>query len=325
MAFLLSAQAEDGHWSDFRHRFPFDDVTIASDAWATAWVGRALVAAGGPADAVRRAASWLLGRRRDYGWGFCARTPPDADSTAIVVLLLAEGHAAGVISPPPPALAKDLLAYWHPFEDGFRTYRPHADGAGLLRDGLSWAGVHPCVTPVAALALERLHPPAPEAVVVAARSRVRRDQAGDGSWPAFWWTGRAYATAAAVELLDPGEDAEAVERAAGWARAAQRPDGGWGDDLGGESCAFYTALALTVLARTGRTSDDPPMRAGLDWLARNQLADGSWPAAPILRDPRPDVHEPWKDPHESLLLPPMADANRLFCTATALRAVSPRQ
>jgi len=82
-----------------------------------------------------------------------------------------------------------------------------------------------------------------------------------------------------------------------WLGGMQRTDGGWGQfaaepssavvsrlplvdsgDAGNASCAEPTATAVEALATAARPGS-PPIRRGVAWLLRAQLADGSWPDA----------------------------------------------
>ena len=71
--------------------------------------------------------------------------------------------------------------------------------------------------------------------------------------------------------------------------------------------------------------DQGALVRGIEWLLAHQNSDGSWPAVPILRVPRPDVLRPWEQTlwRESLLGLDVVvpDWRRLFTTATALQAL----
>ena len=81
-----------------------------------------------------------------------------------------------------------------------------------------------------------------------------------------------------------GRDSLPVRRAVRWLEQHQNPDGGWGEDLRsytdeqwrgrGTSTPSQTAWALLGLHR--RRPDSDAVARGIDWLVRNQRADGGW-------------------------------------------------
>jgi N-acyl-D-amino-acid deacylase len=77
-------------------------------------------------------------------------------------------------------------------------------------------------------------------------------------------------------LLDADE--EAIEDARSAVLDAQRPDGGWAqlDEGDMASDAYATGQALTLLARTGFSTNEPAYRRGLAFLVDSQCEDGSW-------------------------------------------------
>jgi hypothetical protein len=84
-----------------------------------------------------------------------------------------------------------------------------------------------------------------------------------------------------------------IQRAAGWLRARQNPDGGWGESClsyddprlrgRGASTASQTAWALLGLsgvvsasAKEGRQSTDRSLARGVEYLLKTQSGDGEW-------------------------------------------------
>jgi hypothetical protein len=58
---------------------------------------------------------------------------------------------------------------------------------------------------------------------------------------------------------------------------SQNADGGWSQQPGMASDAYATGTVLVALHRAGGlTTDGPAYRAGVTWLLRHQLPDGSW-------------------------------------------------
>lgn len=71
-----------------------------------------------------------------------------------------------------------------------------------------------------------------------------------------------------------------VEQSLDAARAAvldkQRDDGGWGQTEEMESDAYATGTTLFILLDTGLGASDTRAKRAVDYLAKTQLADGSW-------------------------------------------------
>ncbi|TRX00917.1 squalene--hopene cyclase [Candidatus Methylobacter oryzae] len=118
---------------------------------------------------------------------------------------------------------------------------------------------------------------------------LRNEQEADGCWFGRWGTNYIYGTwsvligfeSAGVAKYDP-----AIRKAVAWLKSKQRDDGGWGESnhsyhdthSRGEcntSTAFQTALALLALLSAGE-SDCSEVEAGINYLLRNQQADGFW-------------------------------------------------
>ena len=60
-------------------------------------------------------------------------------------------------------------------------------------------------------------------------------------------------------------------------KAAQNQDGGWSQLAGVRPDAYATGEALYALYVSGGVpANDPVYQKGVQWLLRNQLADGSW-------------------------------------------------
>ncbi len=70
---------------------------------------------------------------------------------------------------------------------------------------------------------------------------------------------------------------DAIRQAAQDLLQTRRDDGGWSQLDGMVTDAYATGTALVALHRAGGLSTtDPSYQRGLQWLMRNQLADGSW-------------------------------------------------
>jgi len=266
--------------------------------WTTAYVGCQLarLAPSLRADsfpAIRRAAAWLTEHElADGGWGYDETVGCDADSSAqAIALLTCSGR------PVRDRSCTRLEGFQQP-DGGFSTYGA-VDGLG------TWGVSHPDVTPVAAhallLARGRAHP-----AVAPAVDYVTRRRNDDGLWDSFWWSTPLYATRVSLAFL-----------AAADVRIDLAPTRATLLQLDAIS-AFERALLLDCLLLVGgaiRVAAD----ALVGTLLCEQLADGGWPSVPSLRIPDRECDAPWEDPDAGVLY---ADADRLFTSATVLRAVS---
>ena len=282
-AWLLAAQGPDGAWRDYALE------PGGSDAWVTAVVAHVLATPPVVPEAVAaigRAADFLHAVRRPSGWGYNDRAATDADSTSwALALLLTVDDLRGV--DPVALLAPRINA-----RGGAHTFTGARFGG--------WAGEHPEVTAVAADVLHAADPESP--VAAAAIERVRTTQRRRGSWPAYWWTTDAYATARSLMALR---------------RAGALDDGGrhaarqW---LASAPCAARSAfdLAHVVLAAIALGADPAARETQADRLRALQSPDGGWPPSPTLLVP--PQHAPGQGTAN-------ADVRGLMSTATAVMAL----
>ncbi|MGH3437753.1 MAG: squalene--hopene cyclase [Sciscionella sp.] len=191
--------------------------------------------------AIDRATNWLVGMQSsDGGWGAF-----DADNTARLPAKLPFGDFGALTDPP----SADVTA--HVVE--MLAAEGKADDPAARR-GVRW---------------------------------MLRRQEPDGSWYGRWGANYVYGIGAVVPALvaaGTATDNPAIRRAVVWLAAHQNTDGGWGEDLRsyqdpswsgrGQSTASQTAWALLALHSAGQTG--PVVRAGLEWLIRNQREDGGW-------------------------------------------------
>jgi len=170
--------------------------------------------------------------------------PPDADTTAMVLLTL---NQSGVRRPPDPLWAYETATHFctWPGEDGFST----SVNAHVLE----------------AFGYYTANRPDPLTRERAAVRKVARclceHQRADGSWYDRWHASAYYATvccALALHRYGGGASAAAVRRAVRWVLATQRADGSWGRWQG---TAEETAYALQTLLLTGSGPDDAVDRA----------------------------------------------------------------
>jgi squalene-hopene/tetraprenyl-beta-curcumene cyclase len=284
--------------------------------WDTALAMNALSESGLAADDPRllRAAEWVLERRGhdagDWrfktppggkpGWFFEYANPfyPDNDTTAMVVTSLTKVRFPTVAAESRRRQAIREAHEWHlrmqNRDGGWAAFDKDCDKRVLTHVPFADhnAMIDPSNEDITARVLEsfscmghgRGYAPAARAV-----SYLLRRQAEDGSWYGRWGCNYLYGTWLTLWGLerigaDPGA-APWGRRAADWLRECQNADGGWGelplsyDDATlkgrGPSTPSQTAWALLGLIAAGRV-DDAGVRRGVDYLLREQRADGSW-------------------------------------------------
>jgi prenyltransferase beta subunit len=323
-SYLAREQEPAGPWGDF--------MLLAEQSlpWVTGYVGWTLNRSRGDAD-LSRAAAWLLANRSPgVAWGYNGHWPQDADSIAHVLLFLSE---RGDVKRDQWAGALEaLLAHQAP-DGGFATIM---DAEAWLRrfrsptdDLRGWTESHPCVTAVIARLLVQLDGGRHRAQAARALDWLRSCQRPSGYWDAYWWQGRLYTTARALQALRAAEEppgSPALAAARDWVLGSQLADGGWSADDQESGQAFHTALAiqaLCALAPDDRLTD--ALERGLGWLVSAQLEDGSWPVVPILRVPHPRTLHPWRQSAWRVSILGLdvvvPDWHRVFTTATAIQAL----
>jgi squalene-hopene/tetraprenyl-beta-curcumene cyclase len=112
-------------------------------------------------------------------------------------------------------------------------------------------------------------------------------QEADGSWQGRWGVNYIYGTCFAVRGLRAAGESDrevAVLRAGEWLRSIQNADGGWGESpesyrgngfVPAASTPSQTAWAVMGLLASGDTYSSSVQR-GIEYLTRNQNADGTW-------------------------------------------------
>jgi squalene-hopene/tetraprenyl-beta-curcumene cyclase len=237
-------EVEGGGWA-----FQFEN-THYPDVDDSAVVAHALVEANNPefAEHIRRAGSWIAGMQSiGGGWGAF-----DADNT------------------------------YH-----YLNHIPFADHGALLDPPTSDVSGR-CVMFLAKLTDQR---PEMRTVLDSALDYLRKEQEADGSWFGRWGTNYIYGTwsvlvgfeTAGVPKSDP-----AIRKAVDWLKSIQCSDGSWGEDnftyhdpisdkrgRFHTPMAFHTALALLALMAAGEV-DSPEVTAGINYLLREQQAEGCW-------------------------------------------------
>ncbi|MDO9167670.1 MAG: squalene--hopene cyclase [Methylobacter sp.] len=230
------------------------------------------------------------------GWAFQFENPhyPDVDDTAIVAFAMAESNL--------PHLDESIhqATRWivgmqsknggYGAFDVDNTYYylneiPFADHGALLDPPTSDVSAR-CAMLMARVAQNHdEYLPALERTI----DYIRSEQEQDGSWFGRWGTNYIYGTWSALLGLEqtslPKSD-PLYTKAAAWLKSVQRGDGGWGEDNysyhdtnhSGKhhfSTAFQTAWAVLGLMAAGE-AHSPEVKAGIDFILRNQQADGVW-------------------------------------------------
>jgi hypothetical protein len=293
---LLTSQSEDGSWVDF------DLPTVgASDAWVTAHVGfrLATLPEAWTSDSLKdalEAAVQFLHAKWHHGWGYNNSAPVDADSTAHALLML---NATGK---KPPATSIEALLSFQQSNGGFATYSTFRSSSMPQ----NWLISHPDVTPVVirALAQYAADPRVAECITRAMHS-MEADRLSDEMWPAFWWNLHWYTASAWVNAASSIEEPLPSFH---WPELMES-NFKWTSDLD-------AAYLLELSTNLGRVDIAEQVA---QHLLRNQLEDGSWPRVPVLRQPKPGLHQPWKAPDDETYY---ADVRGIYSTATILSAVA---
>ena len=291
IAYLTGTQHPAGSWSDFW--LPVG----TSDAWVTAYIGLALCAAsqsplldkgirGAAESSALRAAEWILGRQqRLSGWGYNSTVPPDADSTAHALSLLAH---LGVKVP------AEAIVFLHEHEvpgKGYRTYQWH-------NPDYQWT--LPCadVTAAALRALYHVGEMRRADLQAHWQEMLGSTQDEHGWWTGYWWTTPNYTTGLALEV---------------WHLSGCPP-------LSYPLNHHLPAIVPFDLAGSLYANSFYGNQAGRDALLARLLSlqepDGAWPSVPMLRVP------PSNTLAGSMYRTIIAqDARRLFTTASVIRAM----
>jgi squalene-hopene/tetraprenyl-beta-curcumene cyclase len=230
------------------------------------------------------------------GWAFQYANPhyPDVDDTAVVGFAMADSNL--------PDLDESIHRATRWIEgmqsknggygafDVDNTYYylneiPFADHGALLDPPTADVSARCAMLMARAGKEQGLYIPALERAI----NYLRSDQEADGSWFGRWGTNYVYGTWSVLLGLEqtnlPKTDSMYLN-AVKYLKSVQREDGGWGEDnysyhdtsYSGKyqfSTAFQTAWAVLGLMAAGE-ADSSEVKAGIDFILRNQQADGVW-------------------------------------------------
>jgi squalene-hopene/tetraprenyl-beta-curcumene cyclase len=230
------------------------------------------------------------------GWPFQFANPhyPDVDDTAVVAYAMAEsgieGYEENIHRATRWIVGMQASNGGYGAFDPDNTYYylneiPFADHGALLDPPTVDVSVR-CAMLMARVAKDHdEYLPALERAI----AYIRSEQEENGSWFGRWGTNYIYGTWSVLLGLEqtniPKTD-PLYAKAANWLKSVQNTDGGWGesnksyyeDDLNNhylKSTSFQTAWAIIALCVAGEVHS-PEVKAGVNYLLRNQHADGVW-------------------------------------------------
>ena len=231
------------------------------------------------------------------GWAFQYANPhyPDLDDTAAVAWAMTQAKMQGAQAYEQSlARAINWLAGMQSSNGGFAAFDvnntchylneiPFADHGALIDPPTS------DVTARCVGVLSLYGDPGHQHAVQRGIDFLLQEQEADGSWFGRWGTNYIYGTWSVLEALKLAKldvNHMSIRRAVQWLKSIQREDGGWGEtndtyldqQLAGRfetSTAFQTAWAVLGLMAAGEVNSHS-VRAGVDYLLRNQAADGLW-------------------------------------------------
>lgn len=281
-----------------------------SPVWDTAIAINALIEAGLPPDhpALISATRWILSKevkqRGDWsvkrpklepgGWyfEFANEFYPDIDDTAMVLIALAKvADVPGKSDACRRALT--WLAGMQGRDGGWASF--DVDNNKSIFNNIPFADhnamLDPSTSDITARVLEMLSYYTFTRESVLCRRAIdflSKQQEPDGSWYGRWGVNYIYGTwqairglrAIGVEPTNP-----MIRRGAQWLLSVQNEDGGWGESCmsyydpslkgKGESTASQTAWAIMGLISAGE-GKSAAVKAGIDYLVRNQTEEGTW-------------------------------------------------
>jgi squalene-hopene/tetraprenyl-beta-curcumene cyclase len=280
--------------------------------WDTVLAAHALAESGLAGEpALRRAATWLLGkqtrRRGDWsrrnpaapgGWYFEYENEfyPDVDDTCMALMVLARVRGDVPVATQAEAVRRGLgwMLGMQNADGGWASFDKDNDKRWLTEVPFADhnAMIDPSTADITGRVLESLsHLPGfgrEHPAVKRALEFLRRDQCADGAWYGRWGVNYVYGTWQALRgLARIGEDLDSpcVRRAAAWLRDHQNTDGGWGESIAsydepsqrgvGASTPSQTAWAVMGLVAAGEL-DGAAVRRGVRWLVERQDTAGTW-------------------------------------------------
>ena len=233
---------------------------------------------------VKSAAQWLINHQNeDGGWAFSglrdSTLPSDADDTALGTLALIRSLLVG--SP------IDREALDNSVHRGITWLKTQQ-----VRDG-SWSTYQPgqgdvgCVS-ITAHAIEALFAfdqsdipdiPYVREAMIAGVYWLRKQINRDGYWRDLWLAKDTYGTACAIAaFVKVGlKNVPEVQRGVAWLERTQNADGGWGEDMFGNSTeSTVEQTAWSTYALLLANPENTAAEQGIAFLLKHQREDGSW-------------------------------------------------
>jgi len=245
---------------------------------------------------VRRKGDWSIKRpnTEPSGWAFefANEFYPDIDDTAMVLLALQHAASSNPRTQAAERRAVNWLLDMQSEDGGWAAFDVDNNWAVLNRVPFADhnAMLDPTCPDITGRVLESLCRRG-----LAGHDAVRRGvayllnaQEKDGSWYGRWGVNYIYGSFLAMRGLAASgapSAAGALAKAAGWLRAIQNADGGWGESCASydrdcfvpaPSCPSQTAWALLGLTAAG-DRDSAQARRGVAYLLDRQQPDGRWP------------------------------------------------
>ncbi|MCF6204415.1 MAG: squalene--hopene cyclase [Methylococcaceae bacterium] len=231
------------------------------------------------------------------GWAFQFENPhyPDVDDTALVAFVMADADLPGLEESIHRATRwvvgmQSKNGGYGAFDVDNTNYYldeiPFADHGALLDPPTADVSGRCAMLLAKAAQNHAEYLPALERTI----NYIREEQEQDGSWFGRWGTNYIYGTWSVLiglEQTDIEKTDPLFTKAASYLKSVQREDGGWGEDnksyydikkYAGKyhfSTSFQTAWAVIGLIAAGEVSS-PEVKAGIDFILREQQADGVW-------------------------------------------------
>ncbi|HWE63488.1 MAG TPA: prenyltransferase/squalene oxidase repeat-containing protein, partial [Chloroflexota bacterium] len=248
--YLRAQQRQDTHW--------VGDLSSSALATAMSMVALQVVDGRGYHDRIHRGRAWLLAtQQQDGGWGDAMIDASNINSTSLALTAL-RFTGRGVLN----AEEQQALARAQRCLDGFGGWAAVGDPARCTMSG-------PCRT-VAAIAgimdPKRIKHLRPEVILLPRRLR----RTISVTFPAYLTLSTLHTTMASHPLNVLPTYRRALTAAESWLAKAQGPDGSF------EESAFLTSILIMALTSAGR-GNLPWLPAAIQYVVRNQRADGAWP------------------------------------------------
>jgi squalene-hopene/tetraprenyl-beta-curcumene cyclase len=230
------------------------------------------------------------------GWAFQFGNSyyPDVDDTAVVALALAQANDRAFAEP--IERAGVWISGMQSHNGGYGAF--DADNTHYYLNHIPFADHGALIDPPTAdvsarciMFLSKLVNQHPEyrKVIDNCIDYLRKEQETDGCWFGRWGTNYIYGTWSVLTGFENAGVAKhdpSIRKAVAWLKSKQQTDGGWGEgnysyhDTGTRgkfdiSTAFQTSLAVLALLSAGEAGS-PEIEAGVNYLLKNQQADGFW-------------------------------------------------